>query len=208
MSIKGNIIIGQSGGPTAVINSSLAGAIEASKDAGIKKIYGMHYGIEGFLNDNIIDLRKQVKNAQDVSLLKRTPSAFLGSCRYKLPKIEGNEEVYEKIFAILEKYDIQYFLYNGGNDSMDTVKMLSDYMKEHGIDGIVKGYRDEKDLEWENYQAEYNKEHGGFETVLLQCRAELAHVSSTLVRRRLDAGEEIDDLVSEGVAEFIQTIKR
>ena len=83
-----------------------------------------------------------------------------------------------------------------------------DYMKEHGIDGIVKGYRDEKDLEWENYQAEYNKEHGGFETVLLQCRAELAHVSSTLVRRRLDAGEEIDDLVSEGVAEFIQTLKR
>ena len=131
MNIKGNIIIGQSGGPTAVINSSLAGAIEASKDAGVKKIYGMHYGIEGFLNENIIDLRKQVKNAQDVSLLKRTPSAFLGSCRYKLPKIEGNEDVYEKIFAILEKYDIQYFLYNGGNDSMDTVKMLSDYAADH-----------------------------------------------------------------------------
>ena len=131
MSIKGNIIIGQSGGPTAVINSSLAGAIEASKDAGIKEIYGMHYGIEGFLNENILDLRKQVKNAQDVSLLKRTPSAFLGSCRYKLPKIEGNEEVYEKIFSIMEKYDIQYFLYNGGNDSMDTVKMLSDYAAAH-----------------------------------------------------------------------------
>ena len=111
MSIKGNIIIGQSGGPTAVINSSLAGAIEAAKDAGVKKIYGMHYGIEGFLNENILDLRKHVKNAQDVSLLKRTPSAFLGSCRYKLPKIEGNEDVYEKIFSIMEKYDIQYFLY-------------------------------------------------------------------------------------------------
>ncbi|MBR4090038.1 MAG: 6-phosphofructokinase, partial [Mogibacterium sp.] len=97
--MKGNIIIGQSGGPTAVINSSLAGAITAAKDAGIKKIYGMHYGIEGFLNENIIDLRKQVKNEQDVSLLKRTPSAFLGSCRYKLPKIEGNEDVYEKIFS-------------------------------------------------------------------------------------------------------------
>ena len=76
MSIKGNIIIGQSGGPTAVINSSLAGAIEAAKDAGVKKIYGMHYGIEGFLNENILDLRKQVKNAQDISLLKRTPSAL------------------------------------------------------------------------------------------------------------------------------------
>ena len=126
------MIIGQSGGPTAVINSSLAGAFEAAEAAGIKKIYGMHYGIEGFLNENILDLRKHIKNAQDVSLLKRTPSAFLGSCRYKLPKIEGNEDVYEKIFAIMEKYDIQYFLYNGGNDSMDTVKMLSDYAAEHG----------------------------------------------------------------------------
>ena len=131
MGIKGNIIYGQSGGPTAVINSSLAGAIEASKEAGVKKIYGMHYGIEGFLNEDIIDLREHVKDAADISLLRRTPSAFLGSCRYKLPKIEGNEDVYEKIFEILEKYDIQYFLYNGGNDSMDTVKMLSDYARLH-----------------------------------------------------------------------------
>ena len=130
--MKGNIIIGQSGGPTAVINSSLAGAFEAAEAAGIKKIYGMHYGIEGFLNEDIIDLRKQIKSAADVALLRRTPSAFLGSCRYKLPKIEGNEDVYEKIFSILEKYDIQYFHYNGGNDSMDTVKMLSDYAEQHG----------------------------------------------------------------------------
>ena len=132
MSVKGNMIIGQSGGPTAVINSSLAGAFEAAKAAGVKKIYGMHYGIEGFLNENIIDLRKELKDSADVSLLRRTPSAFLGSCRYKLPKIEGNEDVYEKIFKIMEKYDIQYFLYNGGNDSMDTVKMLSDYAEQHG----------------------------------------------------------------------------
>ena len=132
MSIKGNIIIGQSGGPTAVINSSLAGAIEAAKDAGVKKIYGMHYGIEGFLHENIVDLRDYIKTGDDISLLRRTPSAFLGSCRYKLPKIEGNEEVYEKIFEIMEKYNIQYFLYNGGNDSMDTVKMLSDYAAMHG----------------------------------------------------------------------------
>lgn len=132
MAIKGNMIIGQSGGPTAVINSSLAGAFEAAKAAGVKKIYGMHYGIEGFLNENIIDLKKELKDSADVSLLRRTPSAFLGSCRYKLPKIEGNEDVYEKIFSIMEKYDIQYFLYNGGNDSMDTVKMLSDYAEQHG----------------------------------------------------------------------------
>lgn len=132
MGIKGNIIIGQSGGPTAVINSSLAGAISASKAAGVKKIYGMHYGIEGLLDENIVDLREHIKDEKDISLLMRTPSAFLGSCRYKLPKIDGNEQVYEKIFSILEKYDIQYFLYNGGNDSMDTVKMLSDYAAAHG----------------------------------------------------------------------------
>ena len=127
MAVKGNIIIGQSGGPTAVINSSLAGAIKAAREAGVRKIYGMHYGIEGFLQEDILDLKQIVKNDEDISLLMRTPSAFLGSCRYKLPAIDGNEDVYEKIFSILEKNDIQYFLYNGGNDSMDTVKMLSDY---------------------------------------------------------------------------------
>lgn len=132
MSIKGNIIVGQSGGPTAVINSSLAGVIEASRDAGVKKIYGMHCGIEGLLKEDIIDMNTCIKDAQDLALLRRTPSAFLGSCRYKLPAIEGNEDVYEKIFAILEKYNIQYLLYNGGNDSMDTVKMLSDYAALHG----------------------------------------------------------------------------
>lgn len=131
MSIKGNIIVGQSGGPTAVINSSLAGVIEAARDAGVKKIYGMHCGIEGLLKEDLIDLNDQIKDSQDLALLRRTPSAFLGSCRYKLPEIEGNEDVYEKLFGILEKYNIQYLLYNGGNDSMDTVKMLSDYAAHH-----------------------------------------------------------------------------
>ena len=131
MKIKGNIIVGQSGGPTAVINSSLAGVIEAARDAGVKKIYGMHCGIEGLLKEDIIDLNEKIKDAQDLALLRRTPSAFLGSCRYKLPAIEGNEDVYEKLFAILDKYNIQYLLYNGGNDSMDTVKMLSDYAETH-----------------------------------------------------------------------------
>ena len=129
--IKGNIIVGQSGGPTAVINSSLAGVIKAAQKAGVKKIYGMHYGIEGFLQEDIIDLQDYIISAHDLSLLKRTPSAFLGTCRYKLPKVEGHEDVYEKIFSILDKYNIQYFLYNGGNDSMDTIKMLSDYAATH-----------------------------------------------------------------------------
>ena len=130
--MKGNIVVGQSGGPTAVINSSLAGVFSAAKALGVKKIYGMHHGIQGFLNEDLIDISEYVKDDKDVELLKRTPSAFLGSCRYKLPKIEGNEEVYDKIFEILEKYDIECLFYIGGNDSMDTIKMLSDYAAMKG----------------------------------------------------------------------------
>ena len=129
--MKGNVIIGQSGGPTAVINSSLAGAIKASWQYGIRRIYGMHYGIEGLLNEDIIDIEDYITSGQDLSLLKRTPSSFLGTCRYKLPPIEGNEDLYEKIFDILDKKNIEYFLYNGGNDSMDTIKQLSDYALAH-----------------------------------------------------------------------------
>lgn len=130
--MKGNIVVGQSGGPTAVINSSLAGVFSAAKALGVKKIYGMHHGIQGFLNEDLIDISEYVKDDKDVELLKRTPSAFLGSCRYKLPKIEGNEEVYDKIFEILEKYDIECLFYIGGNDSMYTIKMLSDYAAMKG----------------------------------------------------------------------------
>lgn len=125
--MKGNIVVGQSGGPTAVINSSLAGVVSKARELGVKKIYGMHHGIQGFLNEDLVDMGEYIKEDKDIELLKRTPSAFLGSCRYKLPKIEGNEEVYDKIFAIMEKYDIECLFYIGGNDSMDTIKMLSDY---------------------------------------------------------------------------------
>ncbi|MBQ7564101.1 MAG: 6-phosphofructokinase [Lachnospiraceae bacterium] len=130
--MTGNIVVGQSGGPTAVINSSVAGVYAAAKKLGVKKVYGMVHGIEGFLEDQICDLDDYLSQAEDIELLKRTPSAFLGSCRYKMPKIEGHEDVYEKIFEIMEKHDIECLFYCGGNDSMDTVKMLSDYAAEHG----------------------------------------------------------------------------
>ena len=126
-----NIIVGQSGGPTAVINSSVAGVYKKAKELGVNKVYGMVHGIEGFLDESIIDLDEYLNTEENYELLKRTPSAFLGSCRYKLPPIEGNEETYEKIFTILEKYEIDALFYIGGNDSMDTIKMLSDYAKEH-----------------------------------------------------------------------------
>ena len=128
----GNVIIGQSGGPTAVINSSLAGAIKAAKTAGIPKVYGMHHGIEGFLKGDLIDMDDYLLEMSDLSLLKRTPAAFLGTCRYKLPDIEGHEDVYESMFRIMEEKDIEYFLYNGGNDSMDTIMKMSTYAAQTG----------------------------------------------------------------------------
>lgn len=130
----GNIIVGQSGGPTAVINSSLAGVFKTAKDRGAKKIYGMLHGIQGFLDEKYVDLEDYIKNDLDIEILKRTPSAFLGSCRYKLPEIHEDKEIYEKIFAILNKLEIECFIYIGGNDSMDTIKKLSDY-------AIVTGYK-------------------------------------------------------------------
>ena len=128
----GNVIIGQSGGPTAVINSSLAGAIKAAKEKGVPKVYGMHHGIEGFLKQDFIDIDDYLFDLNDLSLLKRTPSAFLGSCRYKLPEIEGHEPYYEQMFRIMDEWDIEYFLYNGGNDSMDTIMKMSRYARENG----------------------------------------------------------------------------
>lgn len=129
--MKGNIVVGQSGGPTAVINSSVAGVFAGAKALGVEKIYGMVHGIEGFLEDKLVELHPYLDDETGIELLKRTPSAFLGSCRFKMPKIEGHEDVYEKVFEIMEKHDIECLFYAGGNDSMDTVKMLSDYAAAH-----------------------------------------------------------------------------
>jgi 6-phosphofructokinase 1 len=122
-----NVIVGQSGGPTAVINSSLAGVFKTAKDLGADKVYGMRHGIHGFLERNIVDMSEKIRSDLDLELLKRTPSAFLGSCRYKLPEISDAKEIYDKIFEILNEYEISAFFYIGGNDSMDTIKKLSDY---------------------------------------------------------------------------------
>ena len=133
------IIVGQSGGPTAVINSSIAGVYKKAKELGVETVYGMVYGIEGFLKENIIDLDDYFKESENLELLKRTPSAFLGSCRFKLPKFEDDEVVYERIFAILDKYEIDALFYTGGNDSMDTIKMLADYAALKGKRQLFMG---------------------------------------------------------------------
>ncbi len=130
--MKGNVIVGQSGGPTSAINSSLAGVYSEAVRQGAPHVYGMVHGIKGLMDENYIDMRDYIKDELDVELLKRTPAAWLGSCRYKLPKAEDEPEVYEKIFEILDKLDIECFHYIGGNDSMDTINKLSDYGAEHG----------------------------------------------------------------------------
>ncbi len=129
-----NVIVGQSGGPTAVINSSLAGVFEAAKNRGCKTVYGMVHGIKGLLNDEIINLNDRLKSNLEIELLKRTPSSYLKSCRYKLPHFDDNEEPYIKIFETLKKLNIGYLFYIGGNDSMDTIMKLSEYGENIGSD--------------------------------------------------------------------------
>lgn len=123
----GNVIVGQSGGPTAVINSSLAGVYQTARDRGAKKVYGMLHGIKGLLDEQYVDLTQKIRSTLEIDLLKRTPSSYLGSCRYKLPDVDTDKDTYEKIFKILKKLDVEYFFYIGGNDSMDTIEKLSRY---------------------------------------------------------------------------------
>ena len=122
-----NLIVGQSGGPTAVINSSLAGVYETAKNLGVNKVYGMLYGIEGLLQEKMVDLDEMLGDIMSIELLKRTPSSYLGSCRCKLPTPEQDESVYETLFRLFDKYEIGALLYIGGNDSMDTIAKLSAY---------------------------------------------------------------------------------
>ena len=135
------LIVGQSGGPTSVINGSLAGVYYEAKKKGFK-VYGMVNGIEGLLQERIVDLDDYFLDKNNLELLKRTPSSFLGTCRFKLGSIEGHEDTYEKIFDILDKHGINSFIYIGGNDSMDTVESLSDYAaskkKKQNFIGVPK----------------------------------------------------------------------
>ncbi len=131
-----NAIVGQSGGPTSVINSSLAGVFEAARDRGAGHVYGMLHGVQGLLQDKYVDLGDYLKSSLDIELLKRTPSSYLGSCRYKLPELndESGKEAYEKIMKLLDRLDIGLFFYIGGNDSMDTINKLALYGKKTGSD--------------------------------------------------------------------------
>ena len=136
--LTGACIIGQSGGPTAVINASAQGVIQtALKTPCITQVLGAAHGIKGVLDDKLYDMGQE--DAAELDLLKYTPSSALGSCRYKLADPDKDDTDYKRILEIFKKYDVRYFFYNGGNDSMDTCNKISKYMQKVGYECRVMG---------------------------------------------------------------------
>lgn len=137
--LVGNLMFGQSGGPTSVINSSAAGVfLEALKHSDhIQKVYGAAHGIVGILNENFYDIGQE--DLDELWRLKNTPSSALGSCRYKLANPEVDDSDYRRLLEVFKKYNIRYFLYNGGNDSMDTCNKISKFMQKAGYECRVMG---------------------------------------------------------------------
>jgi len=141
--LHGNAVVGQSGGPTAAINATLSGvirgALKARGEGVIETLYGMRNGIEGFLAENFVNLFEVFDCEDKLKTLEATPAAALGSCRKKLKSHEQDAPTYDRILEILKKYNIRYFFYIGGNDSMDTVLKLSRYAASHDYEIRVVG---------------------------------------------------------------------
>ena len=136
--LKGACIIGQSGGPTSVINASAWGAMQAALNSDcITKVLGAANGIRGVLDDHLIDIGKE--DLKELELLRFTPSSALGSCRYKMKDPAVDDTDYKRILEIFKKYDVRYFFYNGGNDSMDTCNKISKFMQQSGYECRVMG---------------------------------------------------------------------
>ncbi len=141
--LYGNAVVGQSGGPTAAINATLSGvirgALDAHRDGVIDKLFGMRNGIEGFLREDFVDLFSVFSDEKDLKTLEATPAAALGSCRRKMKSHVEDAPTYAKLLEIFKKYNIRYFFYIGGNDSMDTVLKLSQYASAHDYEMRVVG---------------------------------------------------------------------
>jgi len=136
--MKGNLLYGQSGGPTTVINATAYGVIkEAFASEEIEQVYAMRHGIKGALDDDLIHVNKL--NEEEIELLPKTPGAAFGSVRYKIAKAKDDETDYVRLLYIFKKYNIRYFMYNGGNDSMDTCYKISEYMKKVDYDVRIIG---------------------------------------------------------------------
>ena len=136
--LKGACLFGQSGGPTSVINASAAGVfLEALDQKNITKVYGAVHGIRGILNEELVDISKEDK--KELELLKHTPSSALGSVRYKLKDASVDDTDYKRLLEVFKKYDVRYFFYNGGNDSMDTCNKISKYLQKANYECRVIG---------------------------------------------------------------------
>lgn len=136
--LTGACLIGQSGGPTSVINASALGCIEAALDAPfVTKVYGAAHGIKGVLDDLLYDLTQEDRG--ELALMRTTPASVLGTCRYKLAAADKDDTDYKRILEIFRKYDIRYFFYNGGNDSMDTCNKVSAYLAAQDYECRVIG---------------------------------------------------------------------
>ena len=136
--LRGACIIGQSGGPTSVINASAYGVIDtALKSGAITQVLGAEHGIKGVLADRLFDMGQE--DPEELRLLKYTPSSALGSCRYKIADPELDDTDYKRILEVFKKHDVRYFFYNGGNDSMDTCNKINQYMQSVGYDCRVMG---------------------------------------------------------------------
>ena len=136
--LKGACIFGQSGGPTAVINASAYGVLKTALESdAITNVYGAAHGIRGVLDDRLYDIAQE--DPDELRLLLHTPSSELGSCRYKMADPDTDDTDYRRILEIFRKYNVRYFFYNGGNDSMDTCNKISRYMQAHDWDCRVMG---------------------------------------------------------------------
>ena len=141
--LKGAAVVGQSGGPTAAINATLAGVIKGCFDNSdaVTKVYGMKNGIEGFLREDLIDISEYFADNKEekIDILAATPAAALGSCRKKLPAPDSDKAFFDGLIELFKKYDIRYFFYIGGNDSMDTVAKLTKYLETSDYEMRVMG---------------------------------------------------------------------
>lgn len=136
--LKGAAILGQSGGPTSVINASAAGVfLEALNQENITRVYGAAHGIKGILNEEFYDIN--VEDVKELELLKTTPSSMIGSVRHKLKPLEKDDSEYQRLLEVFKKYNIRYFFYNGGNDSMDTCNKVSKFFKDSGYECYCMG---------------------------------------------------------------------
>ncbi len=136
--LKGACIIGQSGGPTSVINASAYGVIDTALKSGvITQVLGAEHGIKGVLSDRLFDMG--LEDPEELRLLKYTPSSALGSCRYKIADPEVDDTDYRRILEVFKKHNVRYFFYNGGNDSMDTCNKINQYMQSVGYECRVMG---------------------------------------------------------------------